>query len=165
MGHIWYLRINLLISKTWKQSCSQQKIRARMHNEFISAKPMKMSASSTHMWICEISFPVCSVYSRLSRGGVLRYWDGEGGIAELWRSRTSHYREHSWNAAAAQLICSHDCQQIFSVLLQGKACRPHLTILSVYFKTTIATWKYNEGQYKKRTNFTCLSPKIHLYDH
>lgn len=101
----------------------------------------------THMGIYEISIPVWFVNSRLSRGGVLRYRDCKGGIAELWRSRTSHYREHSGNAAAAQLVCSHDCQQIFSVLLQGKARCPHMTILPVYFKTTIAAWKYNEGQY------------------
>lgn len=104
--------------------------------------------------MCEISIPAWSGNSRLSGGGVLGQSDGEGGVAELWRSRSSHHREHGGNAAAAQLVCSHDCQQIFPVLLQGKARRPHLTILPVHLKTAVAACKEKEVHYDVGARFT-----------
>lgn len=72
----------------------------------------------------------------------------------MWRSRSSHHREHGGNAAAAQLVRSHHGQQIFPVLLQGKARRPHLTILPVHLKTAVAACKENEVQDDVGARFT-----------
>lgn len=143
--HVPYLKINLLMSEAYKPppaACASTRKSSQTHETVFR----RQNAGAPPLWMCEISIPVWSVNSRLSGGGVFRQSDGEGGIAELWRSRSRHHREHSGNAAAAQLVCSHDCQQIFSVLLQGKARRPHLAILPVDFKTAIAACKENAVQ-------------------
>lgn len=125
-----------------------------MHEEVISNRRSCLLAAEKPVRMCEISIPAWSGYSRLSGGGVLGQSDGEGGVAELRRPRSSHHREHGGNAAAAQLVRSHDRQQVFPVLLQGEARRPHLTVLPVHLETAVAACKEYEVHYDVGARFT-----------
>lgn len=114
-----------------------------VYDEFIFAITfMLMQLKGSNQW------RHLGVNSRLSCRGVLWYGDGEGGIGELWRSGSGNYREDGRGTAAAQPVCSHNCQQVLSVPLQRKACSPHLTVFLVYFKTTITPCEKQYAHWK-----------------
>lgn len=95
-------------------------------------------AAFTRLGVC-LCVCVLRVYSRLAFWCVFWYGNCIRHVSELrssWACDDGHY---SGRTAAALPISSHHCEQVFSVSLQGEACRPHETVLPVHLKSPITS--------------------------
>ena len=81
------------------------------------------------------------VYSRLALGCVLWNSDGEGGVSELRRPWSRYHGDHCGRTTAAQPIRCHHSQEILPVPLERESRGPHLAVLPVHLKATVATWR------------------------
>ena len=125
------------------------------HNFIVNALHLEVSIQ---LYICCLCVCVClcvymciavrvyayvlvCVYSRLALGCVLRNGDGKGRVGELRRPWSRYHGDNCGGTTAAQPIRRHHSQEILPVPLQRKSCGPHLAVLPVHLKATVATWR------------------------